>query len=315
MKTSDEYLTRWNKFGKLKTANDLEAYFKKRNSYANSNRNFYHYTSLDSIDKIVDIKKPLFRLKSVKNQNDQIEHCSADERTFTLCFSSGIHENLSLWLLYADKGKKGGRLRFSGTMLKNLLNCTYTLDWVDKDGKKYGKKDDEKELNGLVLNDSDFALKELTEVLYLRKSDDKNDDKDSYFLKYNTMCNYSFNGDEAKKYMSAHEYSHKDIIWYYEKETRLVIQLTEKFFRSHKPPEPLQPIINVKLGNEIFKNMKLDLAPGISLDELLKSENYGNIKKRFTAINDSRYLDGIKIDLCRGCNKQLDNTSTKNTEE
>ena len=305
---NNEDLTRWNKFGKLKTENDLEAYFKKRNSYANSSRNFYHYTSLDSIDKIVTIDDPHFRLKSVKNQNDRIEHGSADERTFTLCFSSGIHENLSLWLLYADKGKKGGRLRFTGTMLKGLLNSQYFYAWLNEAEKK--------EYHNTHLKDSDFDLKELTEVLYLRKSNDKNDDNDSYFLKYNTMCNYSFNGDEAKKYMSAHEYSHKDIIWYYEKETRLVIQLKEEFLKNHKPPEPLQPIINVKLSNEIFKNMKLDLAPGISFDEVLEDKNnYGNIQKRFTAISDSQYLNRIKIDLCRDCDREQNNTSTKNTEE
>lgn len=101
-------MTAWNEFGKIGSAKGLKEYFSDINQYRNKRRQFYHYSSLNAIEKIVDMQNPYFRLKSIAAQNDQTQPgAKDDERTFTLCFSSGTHENLSLWMIYADKEKKG----------------------------------------------------------------------------------------------------------------------------------------------------------------------------------------------------------------
>ena len=41
---------------------------------------------------------------------------------YSLCFSTGVNENLALWYLYSGMNGKGGRIRFTSNKVKKVTN-------------------------------------------------------------------------------------------------------------------------------------------------------------------------------------------------
>ena len=95
----------WKCFPYLKNANELEEYFNARIS---GHKEFFHYTTLKAINSILQNK--YFCISSVDRFNDkkdreQFGDSDEQKKYYSLCFTSGVNENLSLWYLYSGINK------------------------------------------------------------------------------------------------------------------------------------------------------------------------------------------------------------------
>jgi hypothetical protein len=108
-------------FKKLRRKDDLCEYIEKRNY---NHGEYCHYTSLSVIDSI--LKNREFWLSCVNNFNDKKEvegfENMGKKSYYSLCFATGVNENLSMWYLYSGLSGKGGRIRFKkSTALKEIF--------------------------------------------------------------------------------------------------------------------------------------------------------------------------------------------------
>lgn len=124
----------WRKFSKIETEKDLSKYLTREYEHTK----YIHYTSLDAINNIM--KDRQFWLCDVRGLNDKKDIKQFDnEVCFSLCFSTGVNENLSLWYLYSGIDGKGGSISFDKKKIRKLIqNGKYEL-W-----KFYGNDKQEK---------------------------------------------------------------------------------------------------------------------------------------------------------------------------
>lgn len=100
-------------------------------------KNFYHYTTSDSLKGILTKDENGNRFLHISNlsvMNDRLEeelHHNNSEKVHSLCFSCTSHEKIPLWYLYSGICGNGARLGFTpGKMLKllNSINYVYAVD-------------------------------------------------------------------------------------------------------------------------------------------------------------------------------------------
>ena len=126
-----ENKTKWSYFPKLQTANEIKLYFDVRTQ---GHKEFFHYTSLKAINAILSSKT--IRISSTNRFNDekdrnQFGNIGEQKKYFSLCFTSGSNENLSLWYLYSGVDGKGGRIGLTYDKLVKLIEggCFYLTEY------------------------------------------------------------------------------------------------------------------------------------------------------------------------------------------
>ena len=290
----------WNEFGTLKNALDLEKYMQREYEHSG----YYHYTTLQSIDNILGSKT--FWLSSVQGFNDkkEIEFFGENaNKYFSLCFSTGVNENLALWYLYSGVEGKGGRIKLTRTRIQKLIeNSRYCL--------AIKKKDSDEPIELFELTEKDYEYK-FKDIIYFK------DGEKRVNLKYNTMTNYNISKDEFEKYKDENLGFYKYLIWYYEKETRLLVELKGKA-EEHVKKHPLTGnehyIVKMSFGdlNDVIKSLKIDLGP--EFDDIEKIKEYKNIYNflmNTSNVSKSDYSGQIKMNLK---NKDCDNCKKKDQE-
>ena len=107
----------------------------------------------------------------------------------------------------------------------------------------------------------------------------------------------------------------KGLIWYYEKETRLLIHLkgeAEKALENGK-----NYVITLSFDEELKKSFKITFAPEIAdINEILQLTGYSAIKSFFdesSRVMPSVYRGSVKMDLCRTCTR-CDSCESKKRE-
>ena len=289
----------WNEFGKLKTNEDINIYLSGREFRHNK---FCHYTNLVAIDKILGSMS--FHLSNVSMFNDLCDSeqfgTEKEQRYYySLCFSTGINENLALWYLYAGMQGKGGRIVFSGSLVKKLIEgSSYSLSVIE---------------NGRIVHikeklepNKDFKII-FKDIIYFQDSEDK----DITDLKYNTMTNHIFPKNEFDTYKKHNTGFQKNLIWYYEKETRLLVQILSARLKKMIDEAFEQKRGSVKVilnfNKNIYNNISINFAPEIDIIDMeYLSKNYSHIKEFLLSsskVKLSRYYGKIKMDLCAKCSK------------
>ena len=243
---------KYSQFGTLKTTIELEEYMQR--AYTHSG--YYHYTTLNNINSILESKE--FWLSSVTRFNDTVDTSAFGEDAdlfFSLSFSTGVNENMPLWYLYSGTDGKGGRIRVPKSQICKLV----------REGRYY-----------LSTNTTSICLKELNDtnselmfkdVIYYKERIGTNPCVD---LKYNNLTNYSqISLDDFNLYKEKNKGFCKYIIWYYEKETRLVIKLkgdAKEYVENNKLGKDENYV--VKLSYEMIpklkQSIKIDLAPEVT---------------------------------------------------
>ena len=288
----------WNKFGKLTTKYELDQYLL---GYEYNHTKFFHYSNLKNINSILE--KHAFHLSNVSRFNDKMDSKQFGTETdyfFSLCFSTGINENLSLWYLYSGINGQGGRIVFTPAYLEKMITegeyslCKYQKIENDKDIEIYNTP-------LYIHKDMDIVLQD---VIYYQESDC---DPGYMDLKYNTMTNHKkISVDEFDKYKVENTGFCKNLIWYYEKETRLLVHLANPELRtlvSGLDKENEYFVIQLKFNKNIYKNLSIGFAPEVIDPEKLYNkyeylEKFNNDTGR-TAF--SQYKGQLEMDLCKNC--------------
>lgn len=306
----------WNEFPNLLCADDLENYIKHKKHTNNSTQpqkygnqrsyyhgGFYHYTRLDNIEKILTGKS--FLLFHLGDSNDPAENeITEKNRKFALSFSTGVHENIPLWYLYAGIDGQGGRLAFKKAHIYDMIHhAEYSLIEVDENKKILagGEK--------ISLSKADFNCI-LQDVIYYEHVGDK------VTLKYNTMVNHEhISWDDFKKFRNNNDAFVKGLVWYYEKETRLLNEVCDRVIQQLNPKKNYA--IEMYFGNleHVCKNLSLLFAPGVtSKEEILNSRRFPGISQFLidtSNVQCSSLATQIKIDLCKNCPQKENNSKTK----
>ena len=225
----------------------------------------------------------------------------AQRKVFTLCFSCGINENLPLWYLYSGIDGKGARLRFTQSTIKNLVcEGKYWLAEKQEDGK------DPVPIMELV--DGVSMVCKFEDVLYYSEGE-KQGQAD---LKYNTMTNHKIPFAEVEKYREAHRGFEKGLIWFYEKETRLLVSLVDGSDAANLVDEDSeqeqgkqkQYVVILKFNDDvIWKSVRqyaeVTFGPECTTEEMeeaiRQNEVFGALKKE--SIKLSKYAGTVKFRL------------------
>lgn len=301
---------KWADFPKITTNTELIEYFSwndDKYSRAKNHEQYCHYTRLSALDSILQSKT--IRLGCVTEFNDVVDKQqfgSIEEQIlyYSLCFSTGKNENLPLWYLYSSMDGQGARIRMSkSTIAKLLENAQYALLKVDSSSKKVVKR--------IELKPTDIDVK-FEDVLYYRVHEGTN----KVDLKYNTMTNYSIPMDEFKIYQQVHTGFLKGLIWYYEKETRLLIKLrgavADSIRNRVKDIERGEIKYKIELSLEtIYPKIIIDFGPEMdSLDDcwhLTSGKEFNGIRDFIYSTSRthlSSYKGTIKMNLCQKCDKR-----------
>lgn len=297
---------KWNQFGMLRTCQALNDYMSGR-EYGHTK--YFHYTKLDVADSI--LKNRGFWLSNVSGFNDAKDIEQFGTRPvpfFSLCFSTGVNENLPMWYLYSGIDGKGARLQFTKLGIRELVEgCRYSL-WLFDGIRKVreimplenGKTMD------IYFGDVIYA-QEPTNEFYCK-------------LKYNTMTNYQIPAIEYEKYREEHRGFQKGLIWYYEKETRLLIRLKGRAEEQWQQMLPLEEGKSIRIvasfDEHLYKKIKVTLAPNITVQEMAaildgKEEIY-KLWTKSSFVQPSQYAGTVKMHLCDRC--QLNKKQEKNEE-
>lgn len=278
------------KFKEISTADEISALIEKK---AYTHTQYYHYSQLEGIKGILNDQK--LWVSSMCFSNDTTEHSRFGNDTyyyFQLCFSTGTTENLPLWFLYSGTNGKGARISFGKKTINNLIDFkNMHAELIDIQGG-----------NRTTLIDGDNCHMEFKDIIYRKKELNK------YRLKYNTQVNDSFPIEEMDKVERNNKAFIKEIIWYYEKETRLLIRVDEKLIDKglFKDVKESPYRIELSIPDDCYKDIEVMLSPVYDeskqeeIDAILKGESFLKLNKAKTL---SEYAGQIKIDLCRNCDK------------
>jgi len=291
---------RWNQFGDLRTCAHLEEYLQGQ-EYRHGG--YFHYTRLDTVDKILSGKT--FWLSNVGGFNDMFDQQQFSKKMqffFSLCFSTGENENLPLWYLYSGIDGQGGRIRLTKSGVQTLIKKgTYRLVCTEHPNEF------------MILEQGKTMDVEFRDVIYAHEAKGKN----LCDLKYNTMTNHWFPKEDFIQYKEKHNGFCKGLIWYYEKESRLLVRikgdaetLLRKWMKSDiAETSPCR--VELSFDENLMKKMTVTLAPNISrekMGEMLKNKTgIQELISLTSAVQPSGYAGSVKFDLCKGCqqNKEV----------
>lgn len=256
--------------------------------------NYYHYSDIEGIKGILNSKK--LWISSMCFSNDCTEHNRFGDETyryFQFCFSTGTTENLPLWFLYSGINGNGARISFDKKVIKDLCDFkNINLELIDTSN--------DKKLEQLVPNKN--CSVEFKDVIYRVQEGKK------FRLKYNNQVNNNFSIDEMYEFEKKNPAFVKDIIWFYEKETRILIKVSsnkikkELFKNADKSPYRIE----LTIPDNCYSNINLSLSPVYGkedtsvIDSILQDESV--IKLNRSKIL-SKYAGQIKINLCDKCEK------------
>ena len=291
MKDSARDMLAWSSFPYIRSADDLERYLEKR---VRGHTNYFHYTTLKAIDGIL---KNGFCLSSADRLNDAVEKKVFEGKGlkyYALCFSTGVQENLSLWYLYSGVAGMGGRLRFSYRAVSGLIsNPVCFLYEYDYEAHQQGKQ--------IAVLTEENAKFRLEDVLY------EDCGANGVELKYNTMTNRGkINEREWEVFTLRHKGFQKKQIWYYEKETRLLVELSDELFARLDQSKTYAVILSIP--QDIEDEMEIRFAPNIKSFE---DESVGKYEKILKLKGTSRlqlsdHSGEVEIDLCKKCKYKLE---------
>ena len=273
----------WHDFDNLETADQLTDYLDGREFTHGS---YCHYTRLGIIDSI--LSNNTFQMSCVAGFNDKIdaEQFKDPRRFYSLCFSTGVNENLSLWYLYSGMQGHGGRIRFTANSVKKLIqSSTYEL-W------EYPPNDRANAKLFCDLHSSDYHAI-FRDILYTQDKPPK------VSLKYNTMTNYVVSSDELMKYKANSNGFTKSIVWYYEKETRYLIELQDHIMKLMNPG--MQYYVAMRFSDAVKAMLFVGFAPEITSvkDETVDYPHISQLSPRKLEL--SEYNGTVEMRLCDRC--------------
>lgn len=280
----------WNKFREITDVVGLSDYMKGREF---GHQDYCHYTTLNVIDSM--LRNNALWLSCVDGFNDKIDTKQFDEESlkkyYSICFATGKTENLSLWYIYSGVEGRGGRIRLTKSGIRKLQELsTFSLWEFDNKNNKI--------VNCVKnLEKNDFQLKFKDIIYYADQGRDKVD------LKYNTMTNYNIKREDFDAYKKENVGFYKGTIWYYEKETRLLLELNDDIYNHFVQKDKNYKVV-MEWDESFRKYINIELAPET---ETLEVKNELSSIRGFinetSKVKLSKYSGQISMNLCNKCEK------------
>ena len=241
-------------------------------------KNFYHYTTVDSVNKILTCDENgncFFFIRNIEQMNDLNEaelHKSESNKIHSFCTCCTSHEKIPLWYLYSGICGNGARLGFTpGKMIKFLKSIKVVYPVVDN------KVDYS---NQLKIN-ADFELS-CGWIYYLMDGNNR--------VLYR---NKFYEIEEIEKETMEKNYFIKDYPWEYEREFRILIKnktdLLYERLAIHIPPE-------------IISSLEVMSAPERKFTEK-EREKYISLGIKPEKIKESRL--GVRMNLLENNKKDI----------
>lgn len=269
---------------------DLTRFFTNR-SEKHGNK-YFHYTTLHTADIILTDKE--VRASQVKNFNDERETYHLSPNHFAFCLSTGDNENLSLWYLYSGIRGDGCRIKFTYTQIEEIMNnSTFILSEIDENNNIVADVRQLEKNKNLVVK--------FIDALYYKK------DNNSVHLKYNNCVNHNYPASEFDCKKISEYAVIKDIIWYYEKETRILFEV-----KNIKLDDEKKYVIRIKPPIDLFGKLAIRFAPEIKQDDMLKLLNekkgvyglFAKNKKIMLSEHSGKVSMNLAGRLCKDCDKK-----------
>ena len=271
-----------------KTKEDILKFF-NNDDQAFRHTNYYHYTSLGKVNSILESKQ-LWLNQLSKSANDLVERKNYEQfgdNVFSICFSTGTSESLPLWYLYSGIDGRGARIELRKKVFKQLINESdvYLLETQNH-----------LPCCSVKLKTADYTIT-CRDILYIGEDSQK---KNVYRLKHNgdalnniSKIKYDFLKANYSKFI-------KGLIWFYEKETRVQIEVNSELINPNK-----NYVVALNF-EKIFDNISLCLAPEFaSLDSKLFDEYKGLQNWAFSRLKKSEYVGQLNMNLkgrlCQNC--------------
>lgn len=222
-----------------------------KNSADFSKYTFWQYTSVDTIERILDGN--CFWVNSISGMNDLHEselHKDEKEDIFIQCFCNSNNEKIPMWYLYGGIAGKGACIGFTPRVMMDYINSIkYVTELV------YDSNIDSYVIGKQLEKDIDFEL-QVGWVFYTDYELPLNTDETKKKIVRVNYFNKFLNVKEAGSFFDGN-YFIKDYPWEYEKEFRLVF--------INKTGRKLDKIkIDIPQEFREKKNLKIKLAPEIS---------------------------------------------------
>ena len=247
-----------------------------------SKYDFWHYTSLETADKIIDGLS--FHCSNLDQMNDLHEaerHRNYGEFIHALCFCNSNTEKIPMWYLYAGMSGNGASIGITPGEMQKFIKKITTVKGC-RDGE------DGKETQDELLIDRDFDL----EYGWIFYETSHAEEATSTKIRYRSEW---FRLEDVRSF-EKDNYFIKDYPWEYEREFRILFK--------NKTSIPYKKII-VNFTKEQAKRMKLMLAPELSKDGLKTKhpQLYASANEKLKSIKESELY--IKMDLVNRNRKEI----------
>lgn len=267
---------------------------------------YCHYTNLATIDKIIQGKA--FMMDNVNGFNDLCDRQQFEkpEQYFALCFATGVSENLPMWQIYSGCKLQGGRIQFTKSKysIQKLIKESRFEVWRKNE---YINRCEENSNYVPYLLRNDEMYKTFHDVVYVKN------ENNYASLKYNNRFITQIPKEEIENYIKSdienwddgHIGFQKSQIWYYEKETRLLIKLKDGILDKVKEyekehgyiaKEDEKFIISLNFENIYedlikFGRIKIMFAPNIVDDKtMLKHDSGGDLVSMEDALKEYKAI-------------------------
>ena len=277
-------------FGQITDIKELVPFIESKEL---NHQNYCHYSSLDSVNKILKNKFIIF--SSLQYCNDKVEiESDPDCNTFVLCFSALYSENLPMWYLYGGVKGKGARITYSKKIFRLFVN-----DFMKGNFKFYlVKRNKQGDLD--IQREITPIDKSYGDVIYLSKDEYS----DTARLKYNTHTNNNFDIDQYDSIRKQFNGKCKELPWFYEKEFRLIIKVNDEIAETVNIKDSDYKIA-MEFKKDFFKDINIMVAPEFEkVNEYLSKnlDKYEGIKEyTISKVLESAYCGKIKMNLCNRC--------------
>lgn len=280
-------------FKKCRTANDIISFFKDENR-AFRHTYYYHYTSLENINSILESKE-LWLSQLSFSANDIAErerYKKLGKNIFSACFSTGTSESLPLWYLYSGIDGGGARLELKKKSFEKLVENDLEVLLVDTEPHSAFETK-----NFIRLDKGDYKLL-LHDILYIGKDSQK---ENKYRIKYNNETINDVSQMCADKIKKEYQRFTKGLIWFYEKETRIQVEITNSELLDKYKKYTVA--INLE---KVYEDLSIRLAPEFDNVAHDLFNKYEGIRKWASSkIQKSDYAGememGLRKKLCEAC--------------
>lgn len=280
-------------FKMCETAKDIISFFQDKER-AFRHTNYYHYTTLQSINSILE-SKTLWLSPLSRSANDVAErerYKKLGENIFSVCFSTGTSESLPLWYLYSGIDGGGARLELKKKSFEKLIKNGVDISLAEMEPNNKIKIK-----NRLKLEKEDYKLY-TQDIVYIGK-DSQN--KDKYRIKYNNETKNDVSQKCVEQIKEEYQRFTKGLIWFYEKETRLQVEITNTELLDEN--KEYRVILSLE---KVYEDIALRLAPEFDKVETKLINQYAGIRKFVSSkIQKSEYAGememGLKDKLCKEC--------------